>query len=192
MSRIVVSEFVSLDGVMEDPGGAEGFRHGGWTLKFPDHKGMDYKLKEVMKHEALLLGRLTYEGFAAGWPGRTDTVGFADRMNSMPKYVVSTRLQIAAWNNSTVISGDISEEIPKLRRQHEGDILVVGSRTLVNSLLALGLVDEYRLMVFPIVLGSGKRLFGEHLGPTTLTLDDSKALPSGTLILTYHVTPELR
>jgi dihydrofolate reductase len=183
MRRIVVTEFVSADGVIEDPGGAEGYKHGGWTFKFQDPEGMRYKLDETMEHDALLLGRVTYEGFAAAWPGRTDEVGFADKMNSMPKYVVSTTLEKADWNNSTVVP---FEEVAGLKRQDGGDILVAGSATLVGALHEAGLVDEYRLMVFPIVLGSGKHLFGQHDDATELTLADSKVLGSGTVILTYH------
>jgi dihydrofolate reductase len=186
MRRIVVTEFVSLDGVMEDPGGAEGFKHGGWTFKFQDPEGAKYKLEETMGHDALLLGRVTYEGFAAAWPGRTDEAGFADKMNSMPKYVVSTTLgDDLAWNNSTLIRGDVPGEIGKLKDQPGGDILVAGSGTLVQTLAEHDLVDEYRLMVFPIVLGSGKRLFGERDDASTLKLTDSKVLGSGTVILTY-------
>lgn len=187
MRRIVVTEFVSLDGVMEDPGGAEGFRHGGWTFEFPDPEGMEYKLEEVMTHDALLVGRVTYEGFAAAWPGRTDEAGFADKMNSMAKFVVSATLDDLAWNNSTLITGEVPEAIAKLKAQPGGDILVAGSRMLVQTLMAHDLVDEYRLMVFPIVLGSGKRLFGESSEASVLKLADSKALGSGTVVLTYHV-----
>jgi dihydrofolate reductase len=186
MRKIVVTEFVSLDGVMEDPGGAEDFAHGGWTFKFPDPEGMQYKLDEVTEHDALLLGRVTYEGFAAAWPDRTDEAGFAAKMNSMPKYVVSTTLERAEWNNSTVIGENVADEIAKLKQQPGGDILVAGSRTLVQTLIAHDLVDEYRLMVFPIVLGSGKRLFGHSADARTLQLTDSKALASGTLVLTYQ------
>jgi dihydrofolate reductase len=183
MRRIVVTEFVSLDGVMEDPGGAEGYKHGGWTFKFQDPEGMKYKLDETMDHDALLLGRVTYAGFAEAWPGRTDGAGFADKMNSMPKYVVSNTLEHAEWNNSEVISFD---QIPGLKQQDGGDFLVAGSATLVKALHAAGLVDEYRLMVFPIVLGGGKRLFGEHDEAAALKLVDSHPLASGTVILTYH------
>src|ERR1700757_3926536 len=131
MRRIVVTEFVSVDGVMEDPGGAEGFRHGGWTFKFNDPEGMKYKLDETLGHDALLLGRVTYEGFAKAWPGMTDDVGFADKMNSMPKYVISRALARADWNNSTVMGGDVAAEVSALKAQDGGDILVAGSATLV-------------------------------------------------------------
>jgi dihydrofolate reductase len=150
---------------------------------------MKFKLDEVMAADAMLLGRVTYEGFAAAWPGMTDEVGFADKMNSMPKYVVSTTLDEATWNNSTVVAENVAEAVGKLKAQPGQDILVAGSRTLAQTLIAEGLVDEYRLMVFPVVLGSGKRLFGETSQPSTLTLVDSQPLDSGTVILTYRPAP---
>jgi dihydrofolate reductase len=181
---------MTLDGVIEDPGGAEGFEHGGWSFKFSDPEGMAYKLEETLSHDALLLGRVTYEGFAAAWPGRTDEAGFADKMNSMPKYVVSTTLgDDLEWSNSTRIGGDVAAEVRRLKEQDDGgDILVAGSATLVRSLRAHDLVDEYRLMVFPIVLGSGKRLFdGDDGGQATvLRLAGHQTLGSGTVILTYE------
>jgi dihydrofolate reductase len=186
MRRIVVTEFISLDGVIEDPGGSEGTEHGGWSFKFSDPDGMKYKLDETMEHDAMLLGRVTYEGFAEAWPGRTDEVGFADKMNSMPKYVVSSTLERADWNNSTVLRGDLAEEVAALKEQPGGDILVAGSASLVQGLTAHGLVDEYRLMMFPIVLGGGKRLFDGVSGAPVLKLADVRQLGSGTLILTYH------
>jgi dihydrofolate reductase len=186
MRKIVVTEFISLDGVIEDPGGAEGFEHGGWSFQFNDPDGMKYKLDETMEHDALLLGRITYEGFAAAWPGMTDEVGFADKMNSMPKYVVSSALERADWNNSTVLRGDLPEEVRALKEQPGGDILVAGSASLVRGLVAHDLVDEFRLMVFPIVLGGGKRLFDGVSGTPVLELADVRRLGSGTLILTYH------
>ncbi|HWH09770.1 MAG TPA: dihydrofolate reductase family protein [Solirubrobacteraceae bacterium] len=189
MRKVVISEFVSLDGVMEDPGGAEGYAHGGWTFRHPDPDGMKYKLDEVMAADAMLLGRVTYEGFAAAWPGMTDDVGFADKMNAMPKYVVSTTLASADWNNSTLIAADVADAVRDLKDQPGQEILVAGSRTLAQTLLADGLVDEYRLMIFPVILGSGKRLFGETTQPATMTLVDSKQLASGTMILTYHPAP---
>ncbi len=177
---------MSLDGVIEDPGGAEGWRHGGWTFSFTDPEGMKYKLDEVLDHEALLLGRITYEGFATAWPGRSDDVGFAEKMNTMPKYVVSRTLQRAGWNNTTVLRGPVGDEVRALRDQDGGDILVAGSAQLVRALAAENLVDEYRLMVFPIALGEGKRLFDGLPDPAALRLADVKPLHSGTLILTYH------
>lgn len=186
MRRIVVTEFISLDGVIEDPGGAEGFRHGGWSFKFNDPDGMKYKLDETMDHEAMLLGRVTYEGFAQAWPDRTDEVGFADKMNSMPKYVVSKTLTQADWNNSTILSGDLAQEVTALKEQDGGDILVAGSASLVRGLTDLGLVDEYRLMTFPIALGEGKQLFDGISDAITLNLVDVKPLKTGAVILTYH------
>jgi dihydrofolate reductase len=186
MRKIVVTEFISLDGVVEDPGGAEGFKHGGWSFKFSDPAGMSYKLEETLAHGSLLLGRVTYEGFAAAWPGMTDEVGFADKMNSMPKYVVSTTLTDPSWGPVTVIADDVVNRIAALKQEDGDDILVAGSRTLVQTLLANDLADEYRLMMFPVVLGSGKRLFGDTDAATTLRLVSSQALESGTVILTYE------
>src|SRR5260370_9598688 len=158
MGRIVVTEFVSLDGVMEAPGGGESFKHAGWTFKIDRGKeGDKFKLDETLNSAALLLGRVAYEGFAAAWP--TVTNEFADKFNSMPKYVVSSTLKKAAWNNSTVLRGDVAVEVSKLRQAFDGDIVVHGSARLVQALIQHDLVDELRLMVFPVVLGSGKTLF---------------------------------
>src|SRR3954454_12266629 len=157
MRKIVVTEFISLDGVVEDPGGSEGTKHGGWTFRFSDPEGMKFKLAEVFEHDAHLLGRKTYEGFADAWPDRTDEAGFADRMNSMKKYVVSSTLRDPSWSNSEVLGPDLEAEVERIKAEDGGDILVAGSIQLVQGLLALGLVDELRLMVFPIVLGSGRR-----------------------------------
>jgi dihydrofolate reductase len=160
MGRIVVSEFVSLDGVMEDPGGAEGTQAGGWAFRF--ERGADgdaYKLEELQDAEAMLLGRVTYEGFAKAWPSITDEQGFAAKMNGMPKYVVSSSLQRADWENSTVLRGDPVAEARELKGKIGGNILVAGSTSLVHALHDAGLIDEYRLMIYPTVLGSGKRLF---------------------------------
>jgi dihydrofolate reductase len=186
MRKVIISEFVSLDGVIEDPGGAEGFVHGGWTFRHQDPAGMKFKLDETLAAGAMLLGRVTYEGFAAAWPGMTDDVGFAAKMNGMPKYVVSSTLDHVDWQNSTLITGDLVDEIRKLKDQPGDDILVAGSRTLAQMLIAEGLVDELRLMVFPVILGTGKRLFGETSQPTTLALVDAQTLDSGTMILTYN------
>jgi dihydrofolate reductase len=187
MGKVVVSEFVSLDGVMEDPGGAEEFEHGGWVFRFDrGPEGDKFKLDEVMDADALLLGRVTYEGFAEAWPSRTDEAGFADKMNNMPKFVVSTTLDEAEWNNSTLIRDNVADEVSRLREQPGGNLLIAGSRQLVHTLIRHDLVDEYRLMVFPIVLGSGKRLFPEGTDTTTLRLLDSKSVGSGVLVLTYE------
>jgi dihydrofolate reductase len=163
MGKLVVTEFVTLDGVIEDPGGAEQaqFPRGGWAFQFdfgPD--GGKFKLDELLAADAQLLGRRTYEGFAAAWPSRGGDE-FGDKMNSMPKFVVSSTLTEPTWNNTTVLSGDLVEEVAGLKQRFAGDVLVAGSAQLVRALLAHGLVDELHLMVFPIVLGEGKRLFAD-------------------------------
>jgi dihydrofolate reductase len=190
MGRIVVSEFVSVDGVMEDPGGSEGTANAGWTFRF--ERGTDgdgFKLNEVRDAEALLLGRVTYQGFAAAWPTIDDPVGFAAKMNAMPKYVVSNTLKDgdADWNNSTVLRGDAVSEVTALRARVAGDLLVNGSASLVQLLAEHGLVDEYRLMVFPILLGGGKRLFGNLSPASSLHLDEvQKVGDDGIVVLTYR------
>jgi dihydrofolate reductase len=185
MGRIVVTEFVSLDGVMEDPGGAEDYRHGGWTFKFD--RGADgdkFKLDEAMAAEALLLGRTTYEGFAAAWPSMQGE--FADKFNNMPKYVVSSTLSEPAWMNTTVLAGDVVTEVAKLKDSLAGEISVHGSAQLAQTLLEHSLVDELRLMVFPVVLGSGKRLFAAGEEKQTLRLSSSKTVGDGIAILIYE------
>jgi dihydrofolate reductase len=189
MGRIVVTEFVSLDGVMEDPGGAEGFEHGGWTFKFDrGEDGDTFKLRETLDAEAQLLGRVTFEGFAAAWPSMQGE--FADKFNEMPKYVVSSTIKDPEWNNSTVLGGNVVEEVSKLRDITGGDILVAGSAQLVQSLIEHDLVDELRLMVFPLVLGKGKRLFGETSGKKRFRLTDSKMVGEGISILIYEPAPD--
>lgn len=159
MGKLVVTEFITLDGVIEDPGGSEGFERGGWAFQFERGEAGDkFKLDELTTADAQLLGRKTYEGFAAAWPERTDEAGFADKMNSMPKYVVSTTLESADWNNTTILR-DVGE-VAALKERHD-EILVAGSATLVQALVGQGLVDELRLMVFPVLLGAGKRLFAD-------------------------------
>ena len=177
------AEFISLDGVFEDPGGAEGYQHGGWSFTFDQGAdGGKFKLDELMAADAQLLGRVTYEGFAKAWPAMEDPVGFASKMNAMPKYVVSATLTDPAWNNTTVIT---LEEAGKLKDQYQGDILVAGSGQLVRGLTGLGLVDEYRLMVFPLVLGTGKRLF-DGAARTRLKLTDVTSIgPDGVTIQRY-------
>lgn len=187
MGRIVVTEFVSLDGVMEDPGGAEDFEHGGWTFEIDrGEEGNRFKLEETLETDALLLGRVTFEGFAAAWPSREGE--FADAFNRMPKYVVSSTLDEPEWDNSTVLRGDPREEVARLKGEVEGMIQVAGSARLVQALLDADLVDELRLMVFPVVLGSGKRLFGESAAKKPLRLTDSKIVGDGVAILTYERT----
>jgi dihydrofolate reductase len=186
MGRIVVTEFVSLDGVIEDPGGSEDFEHGGWSFEFErGEEGDKFKLDEALEADALLLGRVTYEGFAEAWPSRSGE--FADKFNEMPKYVVSSTLEEAGWSNSTVLDGDVADAVSKLRQDGpDGDVVVHGSAQLVQTLLEHDLVDELRLMVFPVVLGSGKRLFGETSGKKPLELADSKMVGDGVAILVYR------
>ena len=173
MGRIVVTEFISLDGVIEDPGGAENYEHGGWSFQFErSAEGDRFKLDELMGSEAQLLGRVTYEGFAAAWPSYEDPDGFADKMNGMPKYVVSKTLTNAEWNNSTILSGDPVEEITALKARVQGDILVAGSASLTHLMTAHDLVDEYRLMVFPVLLGHGKKLFADDAAKRDLRVSE--------------------
>jgi dihydrofolate reductase len=184
MGRIVVTEFVSLDGVMEAPGG-EDFKYKAWTFEFDrGEDGNQFKLDETLEAEALLLGRVTYEGFAAAWPSRDDE--FADKFNTMPKYVVSSTLEDPEWNNSTVLKGDVVEEVTKLRQALDGDIYVHGSCQLAQALIEHDLVDELHLMVFPVVLGTGKRIFGETSDKKPLRLVDSKTVGDGVTILVYQ------
>ena len=185
MGRIVVTEFVSLDGVTEDPGGAEDYEHGGWTFEIErGDEGDKFKLDETFDAEALLLGRVTYEGFAAAWPSREGE--FADKFNNMPKYVVSSTLGEPTWSNTTVLSGDLVEEVTKVRDGAQGDVYVHGSMQLAQALFEHDLVDELHLMVFPVVLGSGKRLFGETTQKKPLKLVDSKIVGAGVAILVYR------
>src|ERR1700693_3337017 len=156
--KVVVSEFVSLDGVMEDPGGAEGYKHGGWSFKYQrGHDGDKFKLDELSDAGALLLGRVTYQGFAKAWPSVKDAEGFGDKMNSIRKYVVSNTLKDseATWNNTTIIRGDMAAEVAKLKARSGGDLLGYGSARLAQDLAQHGLVDAYRLMVYPLILGAG-------------------------------------
>jgi len=183
MGRIVVTEFVSLDGVMEDPGGAEDFEYGGWTFEIDRGEGDKFKLDETMSTDALLLGRVTYEGFAAAWPTREGE--FADKFNTMPKHVVSSTLSDPEWTNTTVLSGDVPEEVAGLKEQYDGDVVVHGSRQLAQTLLEHDLVDELRLMVFPVVLGKGARLFGETSDKKTLKLQSTQTVGDGVVILVY-------
>jgi len=187
VGRIVVTEFVSLDGVMEDPGGAEGYEHGGWSFQVSrGDEGDKFKLDELVDAEAQLLGRVTYEGFAKAWPSITDEAGFAAKMNSMPKYVVSSTLTNPEWQNTTVLSGDVAEEVSKLKQEVDGNILVAGSAQLVQALIEHDLVDELRLMVYPVVLGSGKRLFGKTSNKKALRLADSRVVGDGVQILVFE------
>jgi len=185
VGRIIVTEFVSLDGVMEDPGGGEQFKYGGWSFEFSRGEGGDkFKVDETMEADAQLLGRTTYEGFAEAWPSRDGE--FADRFNSMPKYVVSSTLKDPEWTNTTVLDGDVKDAVTKLKDDVDGDIVVHGSAQLAQTLLDLDLVDEIRLMVFPVVLGAGKRFFGETGDKKTLRLKDHQVVGDGVAIMTYE------
>jgi dihydrofolate reductase len=184
--KLVVTEFITVDGVVEDPGGSEGFERGGWAFDFDrGDEGNKFKLDELLEAEAQLFGRRTYDGFAAAWPSRTGE--FADRINKSPKYVVSSTLEEPPWENSTVISGDVAGEVSKLKAEPGGNILVAGSVQLVRTLLDNDLVDELRLMVFPVVLGKGKRLFDDGLGKSALKLVEARAVgPEGVVVLVYR------
>jgi dihydrofolate reductase len=185
VGRIIVTEFVSLDGVMEDPGGSEDFKYGGWSFEMSrGDEGDKFKLDETVDSVALLLGRRTYEGFAEAWPSRDGE--FADKFNSMPKYVVSSTLKDPEWTNTTVLDGDIKEAVTKLKEDVDGDIVVHGSAQLAQTLLELDLVDRLHLMVFPVALGAGKRLFGETSAKKPLRLTDSKVVGDGVAILVYE------
>lgn len=186
MGKLTVTEFVSVDGVFEDPGGSEDYEHGGWTFEYDrGDDGNAFKLEELTEAAAHLLGRVTYEGFAAAWPAREGE--FADKLNHDPKYVVSTTLEDPEWENTTVISGDVAEEISKLKARTDGVILVAGSGTLVRALLADDLVDELRLMVFPTVLGRGKRLFGDGIDRLKLELAEARTVgPDGVQVHVYR------
>lgn len=175
MGGVVVSEFITLDGIFEDPGGAGEMDRGGWAFQFDrGPEGNKFKFDEVMAAGALLLGRVTYEGFAKAWPSVHDESGFADKMNSMPKYVVSSTLQEADWNNSTILTGSIPDIVRSVKEDVEGDILVNGSGRLVSSLTQHDLVDEYRLMVYPVILGKGKPLFTEAVDQRRLVLTENR------------------
>jgi dihydrofolate reductase len=187
MGKIVATEFISLDGVIEDPGGAEDFAHGGWTFEIDrGEEGDKFKLGEIEEAEAQLLGRVTYEGFAAAWPTMEDEVGFAEKMNSMPKYVYSTTLESADWQNSTILSGDFAADIAAVRDETDGVILVAGSATLVAGLIAADLLDELRLMVFPVLLGGGKRLFPDDGRKVPLAVSGAKTVGAGIQLVTYE------
>ena len=185
MARIVVTEFVSLDGVMEDPGGAEDFEYGGWSFEFDrGEDGDKFKLDETLAADALLLGRVTYEGFAEAWPSRTGE--FADKFNNMPKYVVSTTMDEAEWSNSTVLKGDVAEAVSKLKEEQDGDLVVHGSAQLAQALLEHDLVDELHLMTFPVLLGTGRRLFADTTDRTRWRLTGSRTVGEGVLITLFE------
>ncbi|MGE5223849.1 MAG: dihydrofolate reductase family protein [Omnitrophica WOR_2 bacterium] len=191
MRRVVVSEYVSLDGVFDDPGGSEKTKYGGWSFQFWNEEAAKFKFEELFASDALLLGRVTYEGFAKAWPTQKDEAGFADRMNSLPKYVVSTTLKNPEWNNTRLIKENIVEEVTKLKQQPGMDILVAGSAELVHTLMQNNLVDEYRLLVHPVILGSGRRLFQDGIEKQILRLVNTKTFSSGIVLLTYQTAGTL-
>lgn len=187
MRKLIASEFLTLDGVMEDPGGAEGFKYGGWSLESYNQQYSKYKFDELFESDALLLGRKTYEGFAAAWPEyeKEDDTGFARRMNALPKYVMSSTLKKPEWENSHLIRGNIGEEVAKLKARPGQNILIAGSSTLVDLLSKLELIDEYRLMVHPVVLGSGNPFFKIKDEKLKLKLLHSQVFDSGIIVLHY-------
>jgi dihydrofolate reductase len=185
MRKVVVSEFITMDGVFGDPGGAEKTEHGGWSFKFWSDESAKYKYDELFAADALLLGRVTYEGFAAAWPAMTDDE-FGERMNSVPKYVASTTLEKVEWQNSHLLEGDVVEAVSSLKRQDGQNILVGGSGTLADTLLRAGLVDELRFLVSPVVLGSGRRFFEDGSPPKTMELVEALTFGTGVLALTYR------
>ena len=181
--KLVVTEFVSLDGVMEAPGGEPGYAHTGWVIDAMGPQAMQFKLDEVLEADAHLLGRVTYESFADAWPTRTGE--FAEKVNRMPKHVVSTTLTDLGWENSHLIDREVPERVAALKEREGGPLLVAGSRTLVRTLMAHDLVDEYRLMIFPVVLGSGGRLFADSPDKHGLQLVGSQVCDAGVVVLTY-------
>ena len=191
MGKIVISENVSLDGVMQDPTGEEGFRHGGWFNQLEDADRAAWAevgLGEALGAEAILLGRRSDEYFGSRWLSRTGE--WADRLNAMPKYVVSSTLEDPRWSNTTVLTGDVVGEVSQLRRELDGDIVVLASRRLVHTLMEHDLVDEMRLMVHPFVLGDGERVFGETTGKTSVRLLEARTVGQGLAYLTYEVVRE--
>jgi dihydrofolate reductase len=189
MRRVVVTEFISVDGVIEAPGGGEDFDRGGWAFQFDrGDEGNKFKLDELFEADAQLLGRRTYEGFAAAWPSRPDDeAGFTQRMNSMTKYVVSNTLEDPSWQNTTVLGGNAAEAVRRLKEDGDGVLLIAGSAQLVQALTDAGLVDEYRLMVFPLVIGAGKRLFADTSAPAALKLVESKPVGDDGVVIQRYV-----
>jgi dihydrofolate reductase len=191
MGRIYVTEFISLDGVMQDPGGDSKWKHAGWSFKISrGEEGDKFKFDETRETEALLLGRVTYEGFAAAWPHVPGE--FGDLFNNMPKYVVSSTLKTADWKNSTILKGDVVTEVSALKQRLKGNIGVHGSARLAQTLLEHDLVDELRLMVYPVILGSGKRLFGETTDKKSFKLAESRTVGDGVAILIYKADKEAK
>jgi dihydrofolate reductase len=189
MGRIVVSDNVSLDGVIQDPAGDEGFGRGGWVGLIKDRPELGkLALDEALGSEAMLMGRRTYEWFAARWPSRTGEL--ADRLNELPKFVLSSALERPSWSNSTVLRGDLLDEVSKLKENLAGEIVVPASARMVRAFIEHDLVDELRLKIFPVVLGAGERLFGETSGKRTMRLVDCRTLDRDTTFLTYRRDPD--
>jgi dihydrofolate reductase len=187
MGKIIVSEFITLDGVIEAPGGEDSLgERSGWSMPYFNEETAKFKLADLLGSDALLMGRVTYQIHAAAWPSMTDEEGFADRMNNLPKYVVSTTLDKVEWNNSRLIRGNIPEEIKKLKQEVQRHILIEGGSDLVTLLMQHDLIDEYRLLVHPIVVGKGKRLFREGSQKKELRLIEARALSTGVVALTYQ------
>jgi len=183
MRSVIVIEYVSLDGVIQDPGGAGEFEHRGWTIPYWNDEIAKYQSDQLFASDALLLGRVTYEEFVASWPLRSGDP-FTDRMNGLPKFVATTTLDQLEWN-ATPLKGDVAAEVAKLKQQSGQDLLIYGSGELVRTLMHHNLIDEYRLLVYPVVVGNGKRLFGDG-STTTLKLVDTKPFSSGVVALTYQ------
>ena len=181
MRKVFVTELLTLDGVMEAPDQ--------WSVQFRSDEAGQFKFDELLASDALLLGRVTYEEFAAAWPTMEGTGEFGERMNGLPKYVVSTTLDEVSWNNSHLIKGNVAEEVAALKQQPGQDISIYGSAGLVRSLMQHGLIDEFRLMIFPIVVGKGKRLFPDGIDSAVLNLVDTKTFGSGVVVLTYEPAP---
>ena len=187
MGKIIVSEFITLDGVIEAPGGEDSLgERSGWSLPYFNEETAKFKLDDLLASDALLMGRVTYQIHAAVWPSMTDEEGFADRMNSLPKYVVSTTLGKVEWNNSRPIRGNIPEEVKKLKQEVQRNISIDGGSDLVNLHMQHDLIDEYRLLVHPVVVGKGKRLFREGSQKKELRLIEARALSTGVVALTYQ------
>jgi dihydrofolate reductase len=191
MARVVAAEYVTVDGVMTDPGGVGEIERGGWSNEYFDDELAKYQSEQLSASDSLLLGRVTFEGFAAAWPSMEETEGeFAVRMNTLPKFVASRTLkEPLAWNG-TLLKGDLAAAVVQLKGQPGGDLLIYGSGELVNVLHAHGLIDEYRLMVFPVTLGEGKHLFSDGTARRDLRLNDAKTTPTGVALLTYLASGE--
>jgi dihydrofolate reductase len=189
MNKVIVSEFISTDGVIEAPGpDGSAYKYAGWTMPYGNDQFIKFKYNELMSGNALLLGRTTYEGFASAWPNMKGDE-FSDKMNNMPKYVVSSTLKAADWTNAHLITSDLQKEITKLKQSLSGDILVFGSGQLVRGLLEEGLVDELRLMTYPIILGTGKRLF-DDAKKVPLKLIHTETFDTGVVVLSYEPQPD--